>query len=127
MNDRFKFRVWNETAKTYLLYPRVKMYEDVHTVIMYEDVYTLSCKKDEILEQCVGLKDINWKRIYEGDILKCGEYLYSVKWSDSVASFVLLNKKNAFLHYFGEAIDANECEVVGNIHENPELLKELDI
>lgn len=114
MNDRFKFRVWNEIAKTYLRCPMV---------IMYEDGYTLSCKKDEILEQCVGLKDINGKLIYEGDILKCGEYLYSVKWSDSVASFVLLNKKRPFFII----LEKHEREVVGNIHENPELLKELDI
>ena len=28
-----------------------------------------------------------------------------------------------YRHYFGEAMEAEDCVVIGNIYDNPELLK----
>lgn len=70
---------------------------------------------DFVLMQYTGLKDKNGKEIYEGDIVKMlvdslnGEENVEVKW-----------RKEGFWQYFN---GFDNCEVVGNIYSNPELLK----
>lgn len=73
--------------------------------------------------QYTGLKDKNGKEIYEGDILRTEtDKPMVVSWNEKFASFCLWREGWAFNHFFGEACDPERCEVIGNIHENPELL-----
>lgn len=79
----------------------------------------------ETIGQHTGLHDMNGKDIYEGDIVKCGNFVYQVVYEGKrFASFALHRKEDMFLHYFGEAMEAKDCEVIGNIHDNPELLNQ---
>lgn len=78
----------------------------------------------ETIGQYTGLKDKNGKEIYEGDIVKIDkeDYKYIVKFYDGC--FVGINKYDE--HYEQAKILGNlftlELEVIGNIHDNPELL-----
>ena len=88
----------------------------------------------ETIGQYTELTDKNDKKIFEGDILNCclGEsYIIGVvKYDQRIASFFVdhNNGKTSLFVDFFLANQNNEkvCfEVVGNIHDNPELLADL--
>lgn len=78
--------------------------------------------------QYIGLDDKNGKEIYEGDIVAG-----AVAWQEKRINGVVTFRDGSFglLWYRGEIEQFNpftsmcnvEYEVIGNIHDNPELLK----
>lgn len=79
----------------------------------------------DTIGQFTGLYDKNGKEIYEGDIVRCDEFVYEVVYkSKRFASFALRRDKDMYDHYFGEAMECDACEVIGNIHDNIELLEQ---
>jgi uncharacterized phage protein (TIGR01671 family) len=77
---------------------------------------------DTPLEQFTGLTDKNRKEIYEGDILKRPDWesISVVEWYQPMCAFM----RNLHDGLVRPALaDAEFFEVIGNIHENPELLK----
>ena len=70
--------------------------------------------------QYIGLKDKNGVEIYEGDIIKAeDEDEMTVSWHPELAGFCINRNGWLYPHFFGEAVDVDECEVIGNIYENP--------
>ena len=71
--------------------------------------------------QYTGMHDNNGTRIFEGDIVECAgeDELLKVEWCEDTARFKLSASTFCcdFDNYWGY-----EIEVIGNIHDNPELL-----
>ena len=77
----------------------------------------------DTLCQFTGLTDKNGRKIWENDIVHCGTKL-RVSWHHFKASWVLSKKGWMYNHFFGEAVEPEDVEVVGNVFDNPDLLEE---
>ena len=84
----------------------------------------------ETVGQYTGLTDKNGKKIFEGDIVKIDyKYIRYIEYSGECSAFVkfrYIDKLTSeFSGYLGKGYDnyKQTIEIVGNIHDNPELLK----
>jgi len=76
--------------------------------------------------QYTGLKDKNRKEIYEGDVVDYLNKVWSVKWSGILARYTLVENKGIdmqFDAFYNDKV-TEQIEVIGNIYENPEGIKE---
>ena len=126
-----KFRVWSKYFKcynpqnTYELegpHGSIEYFNNAHTCFQWalEDAIQ---DKQIVIEQYTGLKDWNGKDIYEGDIIgKDGESMrYLVEYKEhhhprEEVSWIGYNFDSSWF------CEHNKYVVIGNIHENPELL-----
>lgn len=130
-----KFRAWNADDEE--MYPVQSVDFQAATCEVEGDQLTLTWRdemrteQEAILMQFTGLKDKNDKPIYEGDIVEFEEpVMESAVLKCPVTfwegMFVAVWDRSSQVHYFplNEIKNHdNDIEVIGNIYENPELLK----
>ena len=79
----------------------------------------------ETIGQFTGLTDKNGKKIFEGDVLDYKSGLYErckIIYNEFCSAFQL-ECADGFSDFFLCSINHKEMEIIGNIHDNPELLE----
>ncbi len=74
--------------------------------------------RPETVGQYTGLTDKNGKKIFEGDIVKIGSFM------PGADDWVCVIEWDYALFEEYKYVWNTKCEVIGNIHDNPELLED---
>lgn len=144
MEDRFKFRFWHNEYKKMVEVYNLNSSPNGELSVCHTPIYDQRYEKYRkgmvdyckvsvgVLEQCTGLKDKNGKLVFEGDVVReYGvwhpidlddqeiDYLFVIKWCDCdyMSGFIFPKDR------YGKE---TTFEVIGNVHENKELLKNED-
>ena len=125
-----KFRVWSEETKSF---EHFDLNEGTECGLTNLQIWA----RNNPIEQYTGLKDKNGKEIYEGDVVR---YPYRKDYIGQIVFGFVKDSEGYYIekHYgwgicsdgfnmsLGDYADDNMgcelIEVIGNIHENPELL-----
>lgn len=134
-----KFRAWDKKYGDMSSFDKMEKCKRlaIDAGLNSEQFIVLPQHENVILMQFTGLYDKNKTPIYEGDILGGHPHgTVSVEWNDEYACFESVSFENREDPY-GEMVsvkhgsllanDLKDCfdawTVIGNIHENPDLLK----
>ena len=121
-----KFRAWVknlDTNKFQMHLWNINFFADYSPVTGYGDEFPDPDDPDRILMQFTGLKDKNGKEIYEGDVAEyeawTGLDRGEIVWGEKECAFFWAGKTDC--QPLGDIYQ--DIEIIGNIYENPELLK----
>ena len=129
-----KFRAWHKERQKMLSVFDIN-FRTPATVQVLNDKYELYNELFDCVEimQFTGLKDVNGVDIYEGDILSSPHFdnkvlTHMVIWSDRYNGWFLDNLSSNEIYSEGSvqmwvAMKSGSYKVIGNIHQNPELLE----
>ena len=125
MKREIKFRAWHMPFG-----PKEPMQEMVHGKASSILAFAEMSPDKYIVEQSTGLKDANGKEIYEGDIIKyfgANKHVkikttYGIVFYDSEHG--CFNSRIQNEEHNKGGISPLDDLIVGNVHENPELLED---
>lgn len=104
----------------------VEVYPEAGANMVFLDVMFRKTAADGLVwMQFTGLNDKNGKEIYEGDIVRAQDGMWAIE-IPNLEDGVILNddrKEETSVAFVDSDYSLRECKVIGNIHENPELLK----
>lgn len=126
MNREIKFRAWDNVDK--MMY--VNLQNGIHfedgSVYAFQDFIDNKGYHEFNLMQFTGLQDKNGKDIYEGDLIsEEGSKPYEVVWQyHSVQWIMQYTGEGRTYRHMAYDYAQQQYEVIGNIYENPELLKQ---
>lgn len=129
-----KFRVWDKTNKEMLEWEELdftkELGEDEITIFEPTGQFAQPMYFYEAM-QSTGLKDKNGVEIYEGDIVEL-KYPYdkriktrgSIVWDIYKSCFGISMKETTERYELYRVTAGNYLTVIGNVHQNPELLED---
>ena len=125
MEDRYLFKAKGQTSNRW--YYGMLTFCGECTCHIKDALYNEKICDTSTLCQCTGLKDKNGKLIWENDIVRVttnsGSTICRCAFADIVAQFQLWQEHTIKGTPTTLNLGNYECEVIGNIFDNPELLE----
>ena len=132
MNDRYLYRAKRTDNGEWISGYLYGIWERKYILWgMINDIPNMTEVDTSTICQCTGLKDKNGKLIWENDIvaywdsystesgLAEADCIGKVVWDDETISFQVTNRLSAESY----EVLGDECSVIGNVFDNPELLE----
>lgn len=133
MNREIKFRAWDQINKKFIIGDDywINFEGKVFIDNGYHMPIDISSLEDHplrfILLQYTGLKDRDGKEIYEGDIVRLMEKRsYIVKWDINHYLHPMPYQEMLSVGTPTSRVESENGNIIGNIHQNPELLEKTD-
>jgi uncharacterized phage protein (TIGR01671 family) len=137
MSREIKFRAWDIIRKQLF-----NLNDNLSSIPYYELFCHTPDSRALILQQFTGLHDKNGKEIYESDLVRSIHFedaegkthylIHKIVWSDIYSGWIAVSQgdkemppfiKAGTIQLFTYMKFAQGVEIIGNIHENPELLE----
>jgi len=129
-----EFRAWDPESNT------IYLWEDIDAIVQMNtggvgvklDRLNIPVMDHFFVDQYTGLKDVNGAKIFEGDICSftvdvesedkvlIGAWRFDV--ADNGRSYFYLDHGDAYWMEGDSKWDDGSLQIIGNIHQNPELL-----
>ena len=124
MNSRYIFRGKDISGEWH--YGDLEWFTDDFVKIVNHKIHEYGKKVEtETVGQCTGLKDKNGKLIFEGDVVK-NKAWYVIKYENGGYGLSGFGKMKPIPIMGHWNFNSDEIEIIGNIHDNPELLQRSD-
>ena len=130
-----KFRAWDKKTKSFVNLSTCEVYFTTQNELFVGETIELGTHEefnDFVLQQYTGLKDMNGKEIYEGDVIVIDsdkdKIIYVIVYEYGEYLAITPNKN---IDVFGSGYDqlslsmsgTEDYKIIGNIYENPELIE----
>jgi|ERR1039458_2618225 uncharacterized phage protein (TIGR01671 family) len=123
MTREIKFRAWEKAGKVMIDWLTITQtaFND-KSMDGFGLLYRVMTGKPAMdLMQFTGLKDKNGKEIYEGDIVRSSDWVYEIYAGKGFWGLKGIGRQGTKIYL--KIWEERFTEVIGNIYENPELLK----
>ena len=126
--ERLKLRAWDKKNKVMFDVYQWNRCDDgidsVTRMIGFNKIETLFVGEDIDLVQYTGKKDIDGEKLFEGDIVRNGDYELDAHAYNYRVEVIEYIEEEAMFVGWNSNCDGMTCKKIGNKFQNPELLQE---
>ena len=124
LNNELKFKAFNKITKKVYRSGTLSFSTERHSFILFTEMKEVGDYKDDSVEimQYIGQKDSQNKDLYQRDIVELDGKRYIIVWDNNRGGWSITDvERRMLVKSFGRS-EANQCTLIGNEFETPELL-----
>lgn len=124
LNNELKFKAFNKVTRKAYRSGTLSFSTERHSFILFTEMKEVGDYKDDDVEimQYIGQKDAENKELYQRDIVEMEGNRYVIVWDNNRGGWSVTDvERRLTMKSFGRT-EANQCNVIGNEFETPDLM-----